>query len=433
MTSRLSILLVEDEPILRSVIGDALEDEGHWVERHARGDAGAEALRRGGFDLLVSDVRLPALDGYELATRALEQQPPVAVLLMTAYGEVDRAVAMLKRGVRDYLTKPFEEEELLVRVRELVAERPRPLDRRPEPVAGAPLMVEALRLARQVAPTSASLLILGETGTGKEVVAKFVHDCSPRRGGPFVAANCGALSPQLAESMLFGHVRGAFTGATHDRSGLLRAAEGGTLLLDEVAELPPPVQAALLRCLETREVRPVGSDRTFGTDLRRIAATNKALHQAASAGEFRMDLLFRLDAFEIELPPLRERPEDIRPLAARFLASLRARTPQVPRQVTEEAAEVLARYPWPGNVRELRNAIEHASVVAGRAPIRPEHLPRRIHPAAAEPLDLRAAVERVQADQIRRALAIAGGRKGRAAELLGISRKHLWELMKRHP
>ncbi len=430
----LEILLAEDEPAELCAFGDALEDEGHLVMRAAEGNKAHALPLAEPFDLLIADVRMPGRSGYELAREALTQTPPVAVVLMTAFGAVPQAVEMLKLGVRDYLTKPFLEEELLERVRALEQE----LGVRPcgpkGMVSNSPAMRQTMALARRLSRTDTSVLLLGETGSGKEVVARYIHKASRRCGGPFIAANCAAMPADLVESEMFGHVKGAFTGATGARDGWLRAADGGTLLLDEVGDLSLAAQAKLLRAIETRMVQPVGADRTVPTDFRLLAATNRPLKEAVEAGTFRADLLYRLAGFELPIPPLRDRPEDIAPLVGCFLHELSDRLDEVPVGIGAQALGVLARHAWPGNVRELRNAVEHCAVLAGTARIRPEHLPPAIVGAEEDehPLDLRQAIEKLQARHIRAALAIAGGHKARAAELLGVSRKHLWELSRRH-
>ena len=348
---------------------------------------------------------------------------------MTAYGTVDRAVQMLKMGARDYLTKPFDEDRLLHLVNGLDA-----LTHGPRFIAASPGMAQLQRMAVRVARTDITLLISGETGVGKEVLARFVHDSSAYSEGPFVVANCAAIPGELMESELFGHRKGAFTGASSNRQGWVRAAHGGTLFLDEVGELTPAAQGRLLRVIETRSVVPVGCDKPVAVDLRFLAASNRDLRLEVAAGRFREDLLYRLAAFELCVPPLRERPEDIEALARGFLATLRERIGEAPMDLTPEAHACLAVYAWPGNVRELRNAMDHATVLAGATDVRPEHLPVLVRGLAPKEssLDLRAAVARVEGEQIRRALGVAAGHRVRTAELLGISRKHLWELMKRH-
>lgn len=432
----LELLLVEDEPALLLSLGDALEEAGHRVTRCSDGARAAQVLAVRDLDVLVTDVRLPGLSGCELARRALERRPPLAVLLMTAYGDVGQAVEMLKLGARDYLTKPLHEQVLVDRLAAMERESAvRPGARDDDPVAVSPAMAAVLSLVRKVAPTEAAVVLLGETGSGKEVVARMVHRLSRRSTGPFVALNCAALPAELVESELFGHERGAFTGAQAPRRGWLRAAQGGTLLLDEIGDLPAPAQAKLLRVIETREVAPIGGDRAEQVDFRLLAATHCDLGGDARDGSFRQDLFYRLGAFEIHVPPLRERVEDLAPLVGRFLDDLRSRAPEVPVGVTDEALAVLAAHPWPGNVRELKNVVEHAAIMAGGDLVRPAHLPPRLGrkgSAPGSPLDLRRVMDRVEADQVRRALAVADGRRTRAAELLGISRKHLWELSRRH-
>ncbi len=428
------VLLVEDEPTALLALGDALEDAGYELVCTADGARARALLGSTCFDLMVADVRLPGCDGYQLAREALDKSPPVAVILMTAFGEVDRAVEMLKVGVRDYLTKPFSEEELLARVASVVQElaaRPPASD---EPVAESQAMRELLKLACRVARTDATVMILGETGVGKEVVARYVHGCSPRTGHAFVAANCAAIPAELIESEMFGHLRGAFTGATAARRGWLRSAHGGSLFLDEVGELSQAAQAKLLRALETRTVTPVGADKPEVADFRLITASNRSLDEQTATGSFRLDLLYRLNVFELTVPPLRDRPEDISPLVGHFLGELRKRSEDVPIGITAGALELLSVHPWPGNVRELRNAVDHAAILAGSERIQAEHLPAKLRGQgeAEDPLNLRQSTDRLQARQIRAALAIALGHRVRAAELLGVSRKHLWELMKRH-
>ena len=434
MTQAPRVLLVEDEPTALLALGDALEDAGYDLVCTADGGRARSLLASTCFDLMVADVRLPGCDGYELAREALDKAPPVAVILMTAFGEVDRAVEMLKLGVRDYLTKPFSEEELLERVAKVVQElaaRPPTSD---QPVAESQAMRELLTLACRVARTDATVMILGETGVGKEVVARYVHGCSPRHGGSFVAANCAAIPGELIESEMFGHLRGAFTGATSARRGWLRSAHGGSLFLDEVGELSQAAQAKLLRALETHTVTPVGADKPEAADFRLITASNRSLDEQTATGSFRLDLLYRLNVFELTVPPLRERPEDVGPLVGHFLEELRKRAEDVPMGITSEALELMSVYSWPGNVRELRNAVDHAAILAGAGRIQPEHLPPKLRGqvGAEDPLNLKQSTDRLQARQIRAALGIALGRRARAAELLGVSRKHLWELMKRH-
>ncbi len=430
----LEVLLVEDEPTLRMTVGDALEEDGHQVTRLADGAQAASWLASNRADLLLTDVRLPGADGHKLARQALACRPPTAVILMTAYGNVGKAVEMLKLGAHDYLTKPFDEDDLL----RSVAEVERSLGSRTqengeEPTSRSRPMQRLLAMVDRVAKSNTTVLLVGETGSGKEVVARCLHHRSAQAEGPFVAGNCGAIPNDLIESELFGHTRGAFTGAVSARKGWIRSAAGGTLLLDEVSELSASAQASLLRAIESRQVKPVGSDVDCDVDFRLVAATNVDLSVLVEEGRFRADLFYRLNTFELRLPPLRERGDDLAPLCDAFLADLRVRTDEVPAGMSLEAMAALASYPWPGNVRELRNVIEYAAVLAGTETVQPWHLPKSVVGDSEESstMDLKETLRRAQAEQVRRALSIAGGRKGRAAELLGISRKHLWTLMNR--
>lgn len=431
----LDVLLVEDEPTLLLTLGDALEEAGHRVTRRSRGDQAAEILSGAAFDVLVTDVRLPGLTGDALARRALTCQPPLRVILMTAFGHIEQAVELIKSGATEYLTKPFHEKRLVALLTEVEKDLlPRRAGLATGPVAASPAMAQVQKLALRVAQTDVSVLLQGETGCGKEVLARFIHENSPRARAPFIGVNCAAIAPDLVESELFGHGRGAFTGAVHRREGWIRASGGGTLFLDEVAELSMSTQARLLRALESREIIPVGTDHPVPVDFRLVAATHRDLHQEVARGTFREDLLYRLCAFELTIPPLRDRPEDVVALAYRFLDQMRDRFPSAPTTFTPEALALLVSHPWPGNARELRNAVEHAVVLAGGAPIQASHLPARVV-SGLDPnraLDLRQASARAELDLLRRALAVTQGRKAEAAALLGISRKHLWELMQRH-
>ncbi|RME23660.1 MAG: sigma-54-dependent Fis family transcriptional regulator [Deltaproteobacteria bacterium] len=431
----LDILLVDDEPTLLAALGDILEDVGHRVLPLADGDRAYDALQPGRFDVVITDVRLPGRDGHDIARKALQLCPAPAVILMTAFGEVPRAVEMLKLGARNYLTKPVDEDTLLAEVSRIEEGLGGAMDLEEQGVvARAPEMQACIRLAQRLARSDLPLLIHGETGVGKEVLARTIHASSPRQGGPFVAANCSALSPELIDSELFGHARGAFTGAHEARAGWLRSASGGTLFLDEVAELPPAAQARLLRALETGEVRPVGADRTETVDVRLVAATHSDLDERVKQGEFRQDLLFRLRGFQIVVPPLRQRPEDIPPLARLFLQRAAARLGNAPPEISDEAMGRLLSWHWPGNVRELKHVIETAAVLSEGAVLQARDL--RFgglpEPDEGDALDLRAAARRLEIAQIRRALAMTDGNRSKAATLLGISRKHLWDLMRKH-
>jgi len=380
-----SILLVDDEEAICWSLERLLTDDGHEVRVSSSAEDALESAAHHPPDLIVLDVRLPGLDGLS-ALSGLKQAaggPPVIVI--TAFGDLDTAVTALRHGAFDYLTKPFDLGAIgRVIARALEETGPRRQPQR-QPAAGEECLLgrgermqEVFKRIALVAPTDASILIAGESGTGKELVARAIHRHSRRSEGPWVPVNLASLNPSLLESELFGHVRGAFTGATDSRPGLLELAAGGTVFLDEVADIPLSVQVKLLRVLEQREVAPVGDARPRTVDFRVVAATHRDLRQEVREGRFRADLFFRLAVFEIRTPALRERPEDIPVLARQFLQSFDNVV------LAAETLDELARRPWPGNVRELRNAVEHGALVARAGAMLPEHLPP---PADVEPRD----------------------------------------------
>ncbi len=379
------ILIVEDEDTLRVNLARYLTGLGYQVEAAQNADDAAVLTQRAEFDVALVDIRLPGKDGVTLAKELVEQG--LSVFLMTAYGTVESVIEALRFGVQDYLLKPLVLKEVAARIahllefRQLQAENAR-LRRalsidlsRGEVVYRSRQMEEVLAFVRQVAQANSTVLIDGESGTGKEVIARALHSASPRREGPFLAINMTAMPESLAESLLFGHEKGAFTGADSAQEGLFRAATGGTLLLDEIGDLSLGMQAKLLRALEAKEVIPVGGSRPVRVDCRIIAATNVELHKAVQERRFRSDLFYRLSAIRVHLPPLRERPEDIAALANHFL-QWQAREQKKPVTGIEPAAmQKLMSYPWPGNVRELSNVIERAVVLASGASISPLELP----------------------------------------------------------
>ncbi len=438
------ILVVDDEPRLAKMLSGLLELEGFLVEAAADG---AEALQRlGAFapDVVVSDIRMPGLDGLELLRETLARSPETDVILMTAHASAESAVAALKAGAQDYLLKPFDNDELLHRIRRIVESRglarenevlrarltPATLE---QVVASSDAMLDVLELAKKVAGTDATVLLMGESGTGKEVVAECIHQASARAGGPLVRINCGALPELLLESELFGHEKGAFTGAHVRRSGLFEAADGGTLFLDEVGEMSPSLQVKLLRVLQARAFHRVGGVIDVAVDVRVVAATNRDLEGAMAEGTFREDLFYRLSVFPIELPPLRVRRPDILPLAERFFVShgrsLRDTSPGV--------QERLESHGWPGNVRELENVVERACILAQGEEIGERHLPERLGESPSpspvieipdEGIELRI----VERDLIYQALEKAEGNKSRAAKLLGITRRTLYSKLEKY-
>jgi DNA-binding NtrC family response regulator len=442
MTSQ--VLIVDDEPRMAEAIAVALARDGHACETCASAEEALTRLDTFEADVVVSDRRMSGMDGIELVRTLRERRPGLPVILVTAYGDVSSAVAAMREGAFDFVTKPFDNDELralVARALELtLLQRENRYLRQELRAGGAPLdMVaaspqsrEVLSLVRRVARARSTVLIQGESGTGKELVARLLHYWSDRVGGPFVAVNCKAFAEGVLESELFGHERGAFTGAAAARAGCFERADGGTLFLDEIGEVSVEFQAKLLRVLQEGEVLRVGGSEPRRVDVRVVAATNRVLADEIRAGRFREDLYFRLNVIPIRLAPLRERREDILPLARRFLAG---HAEETGRRLTfrPEAEQTLLGHEWAGNVRELENAVERAAVLAAGEAIGPEDLllePRAPGvPSAAgtlqEHLD-RAAAERIQA-----ALAATGGRRADAARELGIDRATLYRLMKR--
>ena len=367
------ILIVDDEPSIRFSLSELLSDD-HEVTPAEHAPAALNLLEDRQFDLVLSDLNMPAMSGLQLLEEVRARHPQTMFVLMTAFGDERTAVQALRNGAYDYIPKPFDNDDiraLVRRVHELLAVRSENQRLRAElaqqfgeMVGSAPAMREVYRMLDRVAPTDATVLIHGESGTGKELAARALHDRSRRSKGPFVALNCSALPAELIESELFGHVRGAFTGADRDKAGLFEAAQHGTLLLDEIGELTAPAQAKLLRALEERAVTPVGATSPRKVDVRVIAATHRDLEAMTASGAFREDLLYRLKVITVTLPPLRDRREDIAILAVHFIAELSRRHGRGSLQLSEAARAALVGYAWPGNVRELRNAIERAVVMA---------------------------------------------------------------------
>ena len=378
------ILIVDDEQAICWGLVKLAEKLGHSTATAASAEQAFEAARTRRPDAILLDVRLPGMDGLSAMRHFREQLGPLPIIVMTAYGELDTAVAAVRNGAFDYLTKPFElkvaqraiERALRTPVTTAKIEQPANVESREGRLVGtSPAMQEVFKRIALVAPSDACVHIRGESGTGKELAARAIHRYSARAEGPFVAVNVASLSPTLAESELFGHVRGAFTGAEQTRKGLLEQAHGGTIFLDEVADVPLSLQVKLLRALEHGEVLPVGGNRPVQSDFRIISATHRNLCERVAERTFRHDLYFRLVTFEIEIPPLRQRREDIAPLAEHFLDLLAAKN-RVPRPgISPEALAELQRQPWYGNVRELRNAVEHAMILARGGTLAPEHLP----------------------------------------------------------
>jgi len=448
------LLLVEDEAPLRQAIAEQLSDRGYHVEQAESGEAAIARLADFAFDIIITDLRLPGVDGSAVIEAAVARYPDIIAIVVTGYGTVKDAVEAIKRGASDFVSKPFQIDELLhvlgsaLEQRRLKSEnaylRSQLEERyRFEGVVGKSRpMARLFQLLETVAPTNSTILITGETGTGKEVVARAIHLNGPRRMHRFVALNCSAIPETLLEAELFGHVRGAFTGAVGNRQGRLEQAHKGTVFLDEVGTMSSALQMKLLRVLQEREFERVGDSHTTKVDVRVIAATNSDLARMVAEGQFREDLFYRLNVIPVHLPPLRERKEDIPLLVQHFLAILRNGAP-TSLTVSQEAMRRLMSFSWPGNVRQLENAVERAvALSAGRTQIDVGDLPTEVQKAQEtalttvvtlpeDGLDLDAFIADIERDLIQRSLERTGGNKGKAARLLNLKRTTLVEKLKR--
>lgn len=387
------ILLVDDEPSILSVLSTLMKSEGHEPVAVRGGDKALEILLSEPFDLMISDIRMSPVDGMQLLKTAHRERPQMAVIMLTAYGSVETAVQAMKEGAFDYVTKPFKVDELLLtvqraleytRVRNENDDLRRQLEARYQfenIIAESPAMRRVCEIIARVARTDATVLITGESGTGKELVAQAIHAHSARRGKKFIPINCAALPEPLLESEMFGHVKGAFTGATSTKEGLFEAANGGTIFLDEISSMPLSIQAKLLRVLQDRHVRKVGSNESVPVDVRVIAATNEKLERLIEKQSFREDLYYRLSVIPIDIPPLRERREDILPLVRHFIRAEIRDHSQLP-ILEPDAERVLEQYDWPGNVRELQNAVRHAIAFCNGDRLRLEDFPARVRESA---------------------------------------------------
>ncbi len=430
------LLLVEDDAAVRSTLATFLELEGYAVEAVASTREALERLARGAYPLVVSDIYIDDRTGIDILHAARQSSPQAKVILMSARGSMETVMAATKGGAYDYIAKPFELDELLKLLRraegvaaedddELEPEEPLPT----EMIGSAPKMVEIYKTISRVAPTDALVLIEGETGTGKELIAHMIHSNSPRASMPFIPVDCASLAPTLIESELFGAMRGAYTGADRDRTGVFEAANGGTVFLDEIGEIDLNFQLKLLRFLQEKEVRPLGSSRPKKVDVRILAATNRDLRKMVEDGKFREDLWYRLDVVRITVPPLRERRGDIPLLAAAFLKRYNERY-GLDTRITESGMRALSEYEWPGNVRQLQHMIERLVILAPGGRITEDAVEEAIRASSPkeEPGETLAEAE---AEQIRKVLAATGGNKSRAARILGIERKTLYRKLER--
>ena len=430
------LLLVEDDPGVRSTLATFLELEGYAVDAVASTREALERLRSRSYPLIVSDIYIDDRTGIDILHAARSSCPEAKVILMSARGSMETVMAATKGGAYDYIAKPFELDDLLQILRraegrgadgdeEVEPEEPLPT----EMIGSSPKMVEIYKTISRVAPTDALVLIEGETGTGKELIAHMIHANSPRAQMPFIPVDCASLAPSLIESELFGAMRGAYTGADRDRTGVFEAANGGTVFLDEIGEIDLNFQLKLLRFLQEKEIRPLGSSRPKKVDVRVIAATNRNLRKMVEEGKFREDLWYRLDVVRITVPPLRERRGDIPLLAAAFLKRYNERY-GLDARITESGLKALCEYSWPGNVRQLQHMIERLVILAPGGRITEDAVEDAIRSSSPkeEPGETLAEAE---AEQIRKVLAATGGNKSRAARILGIERKTLYRKLER--
>ncbi|HHQ47962.1 MAG TPA: sigma-54-dependent Fis family transcriptional regulator [Acidobacteria bacterium] len=434
---RPAILVVDDDRAFRELVVDILASEGYELLEASDAERALEILAGRSVDLVISDQRMPGMDGVELTRRIRSGSNPPEVIVMTAYGTIQQAVEAVRRGAADYITKPLESPAVLRQlIRRVLGERGSDAPSSGEFLTRDPRTLELLALADRAAVTDATVLIVGESGSGKELLARRIHRKSRRSAGPFVAINCAAIPENLAESELFGHERGAFTGASQRRTGRFEQAHGGTLFMDEIGELPESVQAKLLRALEERSIERVGGSRPVEVDLRLVAATNRDLEREVEAGRFRKDLFFRLDVVRLEIPPLRDRKGDLELLIPALIEDACRRVGVPVKPISKPALEMLHRHTWPGNVRELRNVLERALISATGEAIQPGDLPE-LSGAIAEntrppdgttPLSL----EDREKTAILEALERTGGHREKAARLLGISVRTLYNRLRRY-
>jgi two-component system, NtrC family, nitrogen regulation response regulator NtrX len=443
-----SILIVDDEPGVRSALGGVLRDEGYDVDAVDSGEACLERLSREAYDVVVLDIWLPGMDGLQTLARMRERQVDTQVVIISGHGNIESAVRAIKMGAFDFVEKPLSLEKTVLVVRNAIRQRSleaenRALRARVDAqhvmVGESSAMVKLREQVAMAAPTNGRVLIFGENGTGKELVARNIHQMSRRRTGPFVEVNCAAIPEDLIESELFGHVRGAFTGAVADRRGKFELAHGGTIFLDEIADMSLKTQAKVLRVLQEQVMEPVGGSNRIKVDARVLAATNKDLTSEIRAGRFREDLYFRLNVVPIFVPPLRDRQEDIALLADHFMGTLAREYGRRPKTFESDAIIALRQYPWPGNVRELRNVVERLIIMVPGDRIASRDLTfldqsgqaeSQVPPQAMGSLPLHEARDQFERDYILRALAAQQGNISRTAEVLGVERSNLYRKMR---
>ena len=445
-----AVLVVEDDPAMRDLLTEELADVGFTVEAAPTAAAGLELARVTRFDLIITDLRMPEMDGFDLIRGVMQLPEPPHVVMITAFASIETAIRAVKLGAYDYIAKPFEIEELLLvadkalgerALRHKVARLQREVEERfglANIIAKSSAMRDVVTLVQRIAASTASVLITGESGTGKELIARAIHYNSPRAGGAFVGVNLAAVPEGLIESELFGHKRGAFTDARADKPGLFVEADAGTIFLDEIGELALPLQAKLLRVLQEHEVRPLGATRNQRVDVRIVAATNRNLETMLADGSFREDLYYRLNVIHLDLPPLRSRPEDVVPLAEHVLAQLGARqNPPRRMRLSPDAQHRLLAYNWPGNVRELMNVLERGVTLSQGNELHADDLPP--HVRERKPSDFlagaaarRMTLAQLEREYIEKVLEDEGGNKTRAAQRLGLDRKTLYRKLEEY-
>jgi DNA-binding NtrC family response regulator len=435
------LLVIDDDAVTRELLTEVLQDEGYQVEACESGKIALERAAQDTFDLAITDVRMPEMDGIAVTQALKARQPTLQVIVMTAFGSVETAVEAIRHGAFDYVSKPMNLDEIKSTVRRALVERhmtEKPLDGGPPivdtsvVVGRSPAMVEVYRTVARVATSRSTVLIEGESGTGKELIAAALHRHSDRAGGRFVAVDCGSLTDSLLESELFGYVRGAFTGAVGEKKGLFEEASGGTIFLDEIGDIGPSMQAKLLRVLQEYQIKRVGGQEWIRVDVRVVAATNRNLEQLVEHGTFREDLFYRLKVVIITLPPLRDRREDIPLLAEYFVRRHAARSGKAIARVTPDALKLLTDQPWPGNIRELEHCIERAVALASGQVLTPEDLAPELKGTLDSTLFRGTpTLEEVKRRYLAHVLEETGGNISRAASILGVERRSLQRMLRR--
>lgn len=440
---KFKILIAEDEEITLKHLCSTLESEGYEVVGTKNGRDALDKINGDHFDLLISDIKMPGLNGIELLERVKEARPDTEVMIITGFGSIGSAVDAIKRGASDYITKPFDLDELVIKVKK-IDEKKRlkkenialkayfGMDKKVTIIAKSGSMIRILNLIEGIKDSDCNILLTGETGVGKSLLAKIIHFTGRRQGMPFLSINCATLTEELLASELFGHEKGAFTGAVKNKMGLVEVADTGTLFLDEISELSPSLQAKLLKVIEDGEFFRVGGTKSIKVDVRFVAATNQDVRTAISEGRFREDLYYRLNIMEIFIPPLRDRKEDIGPLSEYFLQKHLSSSAKKITGFTREALDILKSYSFPGNVRELENIIERAVIIEQAPRITPASLPQTLKMfqiETIEPHEIKT-IDELNRDYAEKVLELLGGNKSKAAELLGISRTSLWRILK---